>query len=73
MFKKLFGPNHGKISHQIKFSVLALVMLLVVAGLVVYLSTFLITQLNRGLQTQFTPAPAPKFDIAGFKKLNLGK
>lgn len=72
MFKK-FDSFRSKFSNQVKFSLLAAAMVLIIAGAVVYLSTFLITELNQGLQTQFAPPQALRFDIAGFKKLNLTK
>lgn len=70
LMKKLSSLRTSK---QLLFSLLAVVMLLLIAGVVVNTSMFLVKHLNRALTATPAPAPAVKFDIEGFEKLQLTK
>ncbi|MFA6407301.1 MAG: hypothetical protein WCV80_01175 [Candidatus Paceibacterota bacterium] len=60
-------------SRQGFFSILAVVLIIIIVGLVIYLSTFLISNFGTALELGGEGVPKEQFDIKGFETLNLVK
>ena len=61
------------ISRQGFFSILAIILIILIVGLVIYLSTFLVTNFGTALEFGGENIPKEQFDIKGFETLNLVK
>ncbi|MFH1192912.1 MAG: hypothetical protein V1656_01170 [Candidatus Jorgensenbacteria bacterium] len=74
--KKVFsflkiGPL--RFSSQSVFLILAVVMTAIVAGCIIYASFLLVSRVNMAVTMEQVPKPTVRFDIEGFKKLQLTK
>ncbi|PIP30151.1 hypothetical protein COU12_01005 [Candidatus Jorgensenbacteria bacterium CG10_big_fil_rev_8_21_14_0_10_54_38] len=74
--KKVFsflrvGPL--RFSSQSVFLILAVVMTVVVAVCIIYASFLLVSRVNVAVTVEQASRPAVRFDIEGFKKLQLTK
>ncbi len=63
----------SKLGKQYVFLVIAVVMLVIVGGFIIYSLNFLISNFDDVLLPQSTSPPVLKFDIQGFEELSLIK
>ncbi|MCP6720407.1 MAG: hypothetical protein KJI72_03780 [Patescibacteria group bacterium] len=70
-FSGLFKSASSKLGKRYIFLVIAVVMLVIVGGFVVYSLNFLVSSFNEILISQLASPPILRFDIQGFEELNL--
>lgn len=70
---KTFKSYSSKLRKQYIFLVMAVVMLVIVGGFVIFSLNFLVSNFNDVLLLQSTSPPVLKFDIQGFEELDLIK
>ena len=72
-FLKTFKSYSSKLGRQYVFLVIAIVMLVIVGGFIIFSLNFLISNFNDVLLPQLTLPSILEFDIQGFEELDLIK